>query len=165
MTQDILILNADDTVGIALVDIRSGAALSSFETLAQSDIPKGHKVALRPIAKGAAVISYGQIIGYATEDIAAGANIITFTTGRGSVSGYMPTPCIKLSTNDDLYARMGDDMDINCGDIISGGISLADKGQDIYREILRVASGGTTKSEELGFGGVEFVPWQVGAVM
>jgi altronate hydrolase/galactarate dehydratase len=100
-----------------------------------------------------------------TGQIASGANIITFTTGRGSVSGYMPTPCIKLSTNDDLYARMGDDMDINCGDIISGGISLADKGQEIYREILRVASGGTTKSEELGFGGVEFVPWQVGAVM
>jgi len=100
-----------------------------------------------------------------TGQIASGANIITFTTGRGSVSGYMPTPCIKLSTNDDLYARMGDDMDINCGDIISGGISLADKGHEIYREILRVASGGTTKSEELGFGGVEFVPWQVGAVM
>ena len=100
-----------------------------------------------------------------TGQIASGANLIVFTTGRGSVSGYMPTPCIKVATNSEMYRRMSDDMDINCGDIISGGISLADKGQEIYREILRVASGGTTKSEELGFGGVEFVPWQVGAVM
>lgn len=100
-----------------------------------------------------------------TGQIASGANLIVFTTGRGSVSGYMPTPCIKIATNSEMYGRMSDDMDINAGDIINGGVSLADKGSEIFEEFIRVASGGKTKSEELGFGGVEFVPWQIGAVM
>ncbi|WP_281857967.1 UxaA family hydrolase [Litoreibacter halocynthiae] len=100
-----------------------------------------------------------------TGQIASGANLIVFTTGRGSVSGYMPTPCIKIATNSEMYARMSDDMDINCGDIISDGVSLAEKGEEIFEMFIRVASGGQTKSEDLGFGGVEFVPWQIGAVM
>ncbi len=100
-----------------------------------------------------------------TGQIASGANLIAFTTGRGSVSGYMPTPCIKLATNSEMYARMAEDMDINCGDIVSAGVSLRDKGHEIFEMFLRVASGAPTKSEELGFGGVEFVPWQIGAVM
>ncbi len=100
-----------------------------------------------------------------TGQIASGANIIVFTTGRGSVSGYQPTPCIKLATNSEMYGRMSEDMDINCGDVISEGVSLQDKGQEIFDAIIQVASGEHTKSEELGFGGVEFVPWQIGAVM
>lgn len=100
-----------------------------------------------------------------TGQIASGANLIVFTTGRGSVSGYMPTPCIKVATNSEMYARMSDDMDINCGDIVSGGATLNDKGRDIFETFIRIASGELTKSEELGFGGVEFVPWQIGAVM
>ncbi len=100
-----------------------------------------------------------------TGQIASGANLIVFTTGRGSVSGYMPTPCIKVATNSEMYRRMSDDMDINCGDIISEGVSLEDKGRDIFEMCIRIASGEQTKSEELGFGGVEFVPWQIGAVM
>lgn len=100
-----------------------------------------------------------------TGQIASGANLIVFTTGRGSVSGYMPTPCIKIATNTEMYARMSEDMDINCGDIISDGVSLADKGDEIFEMFIRIASGAQTKSEELGFGGVEFVPWQIGAVM
>ena len=100
-----------------------------------------------------------------TGQIASGANLIAFTTGRGSVSGYMPTPCIKLATNSDMYARMSEDMDINCGDIITDGVSLDEKGRDIFETFIRIASGEQTKSEELGFGGVEFVPWQIGAVM
>ncbi len=100
-----------------------------------------------------------------TGQIASGANLVCFTTGRGSVSGYKPVPCIKLATNDEMYARMADDMDINCGDIVSQGVSIEDKGHAILDLILRVASGETTKSEELGFGGAEFVPWQIGAVM
>lgn len=100
-----------------------------------------------------------------TGQIASGANLIAFTTGRGSVSGYMPTPCIKLATNSEMYARLSDDMDINCGDIISEGVELEDKGRDIFETFIRIASGAQTKSEELGFGGVEFVPWQIGAVM
>ncbi|AKS45209.1 altronate hydrolase/galactarate dehydratase [Octadecabacter temperatus] len=100
-----------------------------------------------------------------TGQIASGANLIVFTTGRGSVSGYMPTPCIKVATNSEMYARMSEDMDINCGDIVSEGVSLQDKGEEIYEMFISIASGEQTKSEDLGFGGVEFVPWQIGAVM
>ena len=99
-----------------------------------------------------------------TGQVASGANLIAFTTGRGSVSGYMPTPCLKLASNSDLYARMGEDMDINCGDIAEGR-SLAEKGAEIFEALIAVASGKRTKSEELGFGGAEFVPWQMGAVL
>ncbi|MCZ4291305.1 UxaA family hydrolase [Hoeflea alexandrii] len=100
-----------------------------------------------------------------TGQIASGANLIVFTTGRGSVSGYKPSPCIKLATNSEMYARMSEDMDVNCGDIITDAVSLEDKGREIFELFLRVASGEETKSEELGFGGAEFVPWQMGAVM
>jgi altronate dehydratase len=100
-----------------------------------------------------------------TGQIASGATLIVFTTGRGSVSGYKPSPCIKLATNDDMYGRMAEDMDINCGDILSRGISIAAKGHEILDKIVSVASGQKSFSEELGFGGAEFVPWQIGAVM
>jgi altronate hydrolase/galactarate dehydratase len=99
-----------------------------------------------------------------TGQIASGATIIVFTTGRGSVSGYKPSPCIKLATNSEMYARMKEDMDINCGDILDG-VSIAAKGEQILEKIIAVASGQKTFSEELGFGGAEFVPWQIGAVM
>ena len=100
-----------------------------------------------------------------TGQIASGANLIAFTTGRGSVSGYKPVPCIKLATNSEMYGRMAEDMDINCGDIITDGISLSAKGAEILDVFLRTASGEATKSEALGFGGAEFVPWAMGAVM
>ncbi len=100
-----------------------------------------------------------------TGQIASGANLIVFTTGRGSVSGYKPVPCIKLSTNSEMYARMSEDMDIDCGDIVARGVSLEEKGREIFETFLATASGQRTKSEELGFGGAEFVPWQMGAVM
>ncbi|WP_116133569.1 UxaA family hydrolase [Tropicimonas sp. IMCC34043] len=100
-----------------------------------------------------------------TGQIASGANLIVFTTGRGSVSGYKPTPCIKLATNSEMYARMSGDMDLNCGDIVTEGVSIEQKGTDLFELMIRVASGEPTKSEELGYGGVEFVPWQIGAVM
>ena len=100
-----------------------------------------------------------------TGQIASGANLIAFTTGRGSVSGYKPTPCIKLATNSEMYGRMSEDMDVNCGDIISDGVSVEDKGREIFELFIRVASGEQTRSEQLGFGGAEFVPWQMGAVM
>ncbi|MCG7494443.1 UxaA family hydrolase [Thalassobius sp. Cn5-15] len=100
-----------------------------------------------------------------TGQVASGANLIVFTTGRGSVSGYQPTPCIKVATNSEMYARLSEDMDLNCGDIVSDGVSIEDKGEELLELMIRVASGERTKSEELGFGGVEFVPWQIGAVM
>ena len=99
-----------------------------------------------------------------TGQIASGATLIVFTTGRGSVSGYKPSPCIKLATNSEMYGRMREDMDINCGDILDG-VSIEAKGAEILEKIIAVASGQQTLSEELGFGGAEFVPWQIGAVM
>ena len=99
-----------------------------------------------------------------TGQTASGANLIAFTTGRGSVSGYQPVPSIKLASNPDLWRRMETDMDVNCGDILSG-VSLEKKGREIFDLLLRVASGEQTKSEAQGFGSVEFVPWQIGAVM
>jgi len=99
-----------------------------------------------------------------TGQVASGATLIAFTTGRGSVSGYKPAPCIKLSSNSELFARMGEDIDINCGDVAQG-VSLADKGAEIFEKLIAVANGAPSKSEDLGFGGVEFVPWQIGAVL
>jgi len=101
----------------------------------------------------------------ATGQVAGGANLICFTTGRGSVYGCKPAPSIKLATNSALYRRMREDMDINCGDILDSEVPVADKGQEIFAHILRVASGEKSKSEELGMGNDEFVPWQLGAVM
>jgi altronate hydrolase/galactarate dehydratase len=100
-----------------------------------------------------------------TGQIASGATMIVFTTGRGSVSGYKPSPCLKLATNTEMYARMAEDMDINCGDILSAGVSIRAKGAEILDRIIATASGARTLSEHLGFGGAEFVPWQIGAVM
>lgn len=100
----------------------------------------------------------------ATGQVAGGANILCFTTGRGSAYGCKPTPSIKLATNTAVYERMIDDMDINCGDVLDG-VSIAKKGQEIFEAILRIASGERSKSEKLGYGDAEFVPWQIGATM
>ncbi|MBU1176636.1 MAG: altronate dehydratase family protein [Alphaproteobacteria bacterium] len=100
----------------------------------------------------------------ATGQVAGGANVLCFTTGRGSAYGCKPTPSIKIATNSDVYERMKEDMDINGGDVLDG-TSLEAKGQEIFDKILSVASGEKSKSEELGYGSHEFVPWQIGATM
>jgi altronate hydrolase len=100
----------------------------------------------------------------ATGQVAGGANVIAFTTGRGSAFGCKPAPSIKLATTTDLYRRMSEDMDINCGDVLDG-VSIAAKGREIFDKALAVASGEKTKSEALGYGDAEFAPWQIGATM
>ncbi|WP_424928231.1 UxaA family hydrolase [Amaricoccus tamworthensis] len=100
-----------------------------------------------------------------TGQISSGAQVVVFTTGRGSAFGSKPAPTIKVATNDRLFEAMPDDMDINCGDIVSQGVSIQDKGEQILDHVLRVASGEKSKSEALGLGDHEFVPWQIGAVM
>ena len=97
--------------------------------------------------------------------VAGGANVVCFTTGRGSVFGSKPTPCMKLCTNSETFHHMEEDMDINCGTILDGGATVEDMGQEIFELVLAVASGQRTKSEELGFGDEEFTPWQLGAVL
>ena len=101
----------------------------------------------------------------ATGQVAGGANMVCFTTGRGSVFGCKPAPSIKLATNSPMYRRMEDDMDINCGTILDGEESVQQCGQRIFDLMLRVASGERTKSESFDFGGAEFAPWVLGATM
>lgn len=96
-----------------------------------------------------------------TGEIAGGAQICAFTTGRGSCFGSYPSPTVKLATNTAVYEHMIDDMDINCGLVIDGKKSIQEMGEYIFRELLRIASGKRTKSEELGVGYVEFVPWRL----
>ncbi|MGO1120573.1 UxaA family hydrolase [Rhodovibrionaceae bacterium A322] len=100
-----------------------------------------------------------------TGQVAAGANVICFTTGRGSVYGNKPVPSIKLATNSTMYEHMEGDMDVNCGVIVSEGTSVEEVGQQILDKIISVASGSRSKSELNGFGDCEFVPWNIGAVM
>jgi altronate hydrolase len=100
-----------------------------------------------------------------TGQIASGCQLVCFTTGRGSAFGSKPAPTIKLATNSRLYATMEEDMDINCGDIVDGDATIESKGEEIFARILAVASGERTKSEVLGLGDNEFVPWQIGATM
>jgi len=101
----------------------------------------------------------------ATGQVAGGANLICFTTGRGSAYGCKPSPSLKLSTNNALWARQEEDIDINCGDIVDSGVTIADKGREIFDMILATASGKASKSERWGYGADEFVPWYIGAVM
>ena len=98
----------------------------------------------------------------ATGQIAGGANVVCFTTGRGSAFGCKPAPSIKLATNTPMYRKLEEDMDINCGQILDGTASMDEMGEQIFRLILRTASGEKTKSELFGLGDHEFVPWQIG---
>ena len=98
----------------------------------------------------------------ATGQIAGGANLVCFTTGRGSAFGCKPSPSIKLATNTPMFSKLEEDMDINCGQILDGTASMDEMGEQIFQLILRIASGDQTKSERLGLGDHEFVPWQIG---
>jgi altronate hydrolase len=91
--------------------------------------------------------------------------LVCFTTGRGSAFGSKPSPTIKVATNSEMAKRMSEDMDVDAGTILSGDVSVAEKGREIYELFLRVASGEASKSEAQGLGDYEFVPWQIGAVM
>jgi altronate hydrolase len=100
-----------------------------------------------------------------TGQVASGANVVCFTTGRGSAYGCKPVPSIKLASNSPMYLRMTEDMDINCGSVITEGVSLDAMGDLIFDHVLAIASGARSKSEDLGIGDNEFLPWTVGAVM
>jgi altronate hydrolase len=101
----------------------------------------------------------------ATGQVAGGANLICFTTGRGSVYGCKPSPSLKIATNTPMYERMEDDMDFNAGAILDGSMTVQEAGRKIFDLMLATASGEPSKSERHGFGADEFVPWQLGAVM
>jgi altronate hydrolase len=101
----------------------------------------------------------------ATGQVAGGANMICFTTGRGSAYGCKPAPSLKLATNTPLFVHQEDDMDFNCGTIVDGTETIAEAGERFFRLILETASGRKSKSEEFGYGDDEFAPWTLGATM
>jgi altronate hydrolase len=101
----------------------------------------------------------------ATGQVAGGANMICFTTGRGSAYGCKPSPSLKLATNTPLFVHQEDDMDINCGTIIDGTETIQQAGERFFKLILETASGRKSKSEEFGYGDDEFAPWTLGATM
>ena len=100
-----------------------------------------------------------------TGEIAGGCNLVAFTTGRGSAFGSKPAPCIKITSNSEIFRRMPEDMDINAGAILDGGASVQSVGEEIFRKLIAVASGERSLSEAQGLGDYEFVPWHVGAIM
>ena len=97
--------------------------------------------------------------------VAGGANLICFTTGRGSVFGSRPVPTVKLATNSSLALRMSGDIDLDCSAVVEQGVPLEEMGRRVYDLLLDTASGRRSFSEELALGGEEFVPWQLGAVL
>ena len=101
----------------------------------------------------------------ATGQVAGGANMICFTTGRGSAYGCAPAPSLKLATNTALWNRQEEDIDINCGEIVDGTATVEQMGERFFQMMLVTASGTKTKSELHGYGQNEFVPWYLGAVM
>jgi altronate hydrolase len=101
----------------------------------------------------------------ATGQVAGGANMVVFTTGRGSAYGCAPSPSLKLSTNTQLWMKQEEDIDLNCGEIADGTASIDEIGERLFRLMLDTASGGKSKSERHGYGQSEFVPWYLGAVM
>ncbi|TNE60854.1 MAG: altronate dehydratase [Alphaproteobacteria bacterium] len=101
----------------------------------------------------------------ATAQVAGGATVMCFTTGRGSAFGCKPTPSLKLASNSELFRRMPDDMDINCGTVLDGDETVEAAGARIFEEIIRTASGHRTCSERLGYGDEEFAPWDMGAML
>src|SRR3984893_805061 len=100
----------------------------------------------------------------ATGQVAGGANLICFTTGRGSAYGCQPCPSLKLASNTALWNRQQDDLDINCGEIADGSATIDEMGQRIFNLMLKCASGELSKSELHGYGQQEFVPWQISVV-
>jgi altronate hydrolase len=101
----------------------------------------------------------------ATGQVAGGANLVCFTTGRGSAYGCKPAPSLKLATNTPLFVHQEEDMDFNCGTIIDGAETIQQAGERFFQLMLETASGRRTKSEQFGYGEDEFAPWVVGATM
>jgi altronate hydrolase len=100
----------------------------------------------------------------ATGQVAGGANLICFTTGRGSAYGCAPSPSVKLATHTALMRRQADDMDLNCGDVLDGTQTIRGLGAELFQLLLDTASGRPSRSELHGYGQNEFVPWQISVI-
>jgi altronate dehydratase len=178
----------------ASVDTRNADALAQLQTITGGAIagaldfvgmPATANLGIAALAKGgqaplSAVYDYAETIhgpGFAFMDtpgfdpvsmtglVCGGCNVGVFTSGRGSVYGCKPMPCLKIATNTTLYDWMRDDMDLNAGTILDGTETVEQVGQRIFEEIIAVANGKRTKSELQGIGDEEFAPWILGPVL
>ena len=148
--------------GLTTIYEKSNGAIAKAGTTAMVDV---YRYAEPIIAKGFVVMDtpgYDPVS--MTGIVAGGANVCVFTTGRGSVYGCKPAPCLKVATNTPLYTRMESDMDINAG-VVLDGTPVEQVGQQIFEAILATASGERTKSEVHGVGEEEFAPWQIGPTL
>lgn len=148
--------------GLSTITEKSLGAVSKSGTTALEAV---YDYAERVTAKGLTVMdSPGFDPASVTGKVAGGANLVLFSTGRGSCFGCKPTPVIKVASNSELFQRMRDDMDLNAGEAISGK-TIEQLGDEFFEFALRVASGEKTASERNGFGDYEFVPWTVGPTL
>src|SRR5579883_1169147 len=148
--------------GLTTIYEKSLGAIAKAGTTAMVDV---YRYAEPVTAKGFVVMDtpgYDPVS--MTGIVAGGANVCVFTTGRGSVFGCKPAPCVKVATNSPMYQRMIDDMDINAG-VILDGIPVEVVGREIFEKVLSVASGERTKSELNGVGEEEFAPWAIGPTL
>jgi altronate hydrolase len=99
-----------------------------------------------------------------TGQIAGGCNLVLFTTGRGSVFGGLMAPCLKIASNSELYHRMAVDMDYDAGKMLHG-FPLATAAEELFDQAVAVASGQRSKSEQIPFRDMDFVPWQLGPTL
>jgi altronate hydrolase len=149
--------------GLTTILEKSLGAVAKGGTQALMDV---YEYAQRVAAKG---FVFMDTPGYdpvsATGQVAGGANMICFTTGRGSAYGCKPSPSLKLATNSAMFNKQEEDMDINCGVIVDGKASIQEVGEQFFQMILRTASGEPSKSEAMGYGEDEFAPWVLGPTM
>ncbi len=149
--------------GITTILEKSLGAVAKAGTSPLVDVLEYGETAQRP------GLSFMDTPGYdpcsATGQIAGGATLIAFTTGRGSVFGSKPAPTLKLASNSALAGRMADDIDIDCGAILTGDVDHDTMGARIFDRLLALASGEASASERHGIGDEEFVPWVPGAAM
>jgi altronate hydrolase len=143
-----------------IVEKSLGAVMKGGTTMLSAVVDYAEQVS----AKGLVVMDTPGYDPVSITGIAAGGcNLIAFTTGRGSAIGFPIVPVLKIATNSRMYATMSDNMDVNAGEIVDGVSSVTEKGVEIFRRLVGVASGERTKSELLGHR--EFVPWRIGPVM
>lgn len=155
----------------------AGNKAGGITTIVEKSLGAVAKAGTAPLS---AVVEYGERVpgsglvvmdtpGYdpvaVTGQVAGGANVVVFTTGRGSVFGSKPTPCLKVATNSEMARRMAADIDLDCGPILTGTSTVTEMGEQLLDLICATASGRPTVSEELGVGHEEIIPWRIGAVM
>jgi altronate hydrolase len=148
--------------GLTTIYEKSLGAIAKAGTTAMVDV---YRYAEPVTAKGFVVMDtpgYDPVS--MTGIVAGGANVCVFTTGRGSVFGCKPAPCVKVATNTPLYTHMLGDMDIDAGRILEG-VPVEQVGREIFEKVLSVASGERTKSELNGVGEEEFAPWSIGPTL